>query len=140
MNLNITYVGGAASNAAPAGFYSAVSYVVNYYDTLFTNNVTVNIDVDYGKILNPNTNTFESLSSGDLGENYYTGFGSVSYAAVKNVLVSQNAPGSSTLPSSSPEPANYTLFMNSGEAKALGFLSGTLTALDGSAGFTSNVA
>ena len=140
MNLNIIYVGGAANNAAPAGFYSAVNYVVNYYDTLFTNNVTVNIDVDYGKILNPNTNTFESLSSGDLGENYYSGYGTVSYAATRNVLLSENAPGSSTLPSSSPEPGNYTLVMNSAEAKALGFESATSTAIDGSAGFTSSVA
>ena len=64
MNLNIIYVGGAANNAAPSGFYSAVSYVVNYFDTLFTNSVTVNIDVDYGALLNPTTNAFQALNSG----------------------------------------------------------------------------
>ena len=34
----------------PAGFVSAVNYVVNYFDQLFTNPVTVNIAVGYGEI------------------------------------------------------------------------------------------
>ena len=48
MNLVVSFdqsVGGL-----PAGFVTAVNYVVNYFDQLFTNPVTVNIAVGYGEI------------------------------------------------------------------------------------------
>ena len=135
MNLNIIYVGGAANNAAPSGFYNAVNYVANLYDSLFTNNVTVNIDVSYGSILGL-SGTLSPVTKG-LGLSVSVGYGVVSYASTRNVLLSENAPGSSTLPSISPEPSSYSLHMTNAEAKALGFLSATDSAIDGSVGFNS---
>ena len=41
MNLNISYSSNTLTNA-PAAFFSAVNYVVNAFDSLFTNAVTVN--------------------------------------------------------------------------------------------------
>lgn len=38
-------------SSLPAGFVSAVNYVVDYYDKLFTNPITMNIAVGYGEIL-----------------------------------------------------------------------------------------
>jgi hypothetical protein len=134
MNINVIYGQGAANNAAPSGFYTAVNYVVNYYDSLFTNNVTVNINVSYGSILNPYTNTYSRLLSGDLGESYDIET-PTSYAATRNALLSENALGASTLPSSSPIPGS--LYTGSAEAKALGFL-GASSALDGSIGISAS--
>ena len=45
MNLNISY---GSTSGAPAAFFSAVNYVVGLFDSTFTNNVTVNIEVGYG--------------------------------------------------------------------------------------------
>ena len=45
MNLNISY---GSTSGAPAAFFSAVNYVVGLFDSTFTNNVTINIEVGYG--------------------------------------------------------------------------------------------
>ena len=134
MNINVIYGRGAANNAAPAGFYSAVNYVVNYYDTLFTNNVTTNVNIGYGSILDPYTNTYSFLSSGALGESYRNNEIIYSYAATKNALVAENAPGASALPSTSPVPGS--LYLGSAQAKALGF-NGASSTLDGAIGIAS---
>jgi hypothetical protein len=131
MNINVIYGQGAANNAAPSGFYTAVNYVVNYYDTLFTNNVTININISYGSILDPYTNTYSNVSSGDLGESYDNNETTYSYAATRNILLGENAPGASTLPSNSPVPGSLSI--GSAEAKALGLI-GASSALDGSVG------
>src|SRR5947207_12131703 len=47
MNLNISYSSNTLTNA-PAAFFSAVNYVVNAFDSLFTNAVTVNVQIGYG--------------------------------------------------------------------------------------------
>jgi len=39
-----------STSSLPNGFVSAVNYVVSYYDSLFTSNVTINLDVGYGEI------------------------------------------------------------------------------------------
>ena len=95
----------------PAGFVAAVNYVVNYFDSLFTNNVTITIDVGYGEIAG------QALASNALGESetYLT---SASYSSLKNALQAQNAPGASTLPSTSPLPGS--IYMAQAEAQALG--------------------
>jgi hypothetical protein len=137
MNINVIYGQGAANNAAPAGFYTAVNYVVNYFDSLFTNNVTVNINVSYGSILDPYTNRYSNVSSSDISESYTNNETIASYAAAKTVLLGENAPGASTLPSSSPDPGSLTI--GSAEAKALGFI-GASSTLDGSVGISSTSA
>ena len=48
MQLNINF--DQALNSLPTGFVTAVNYVVSYFDSLFTNNVTITIDVGYGEI------------------------------------------------------------------------------------------
>src|SRR5665213_1065221 len=137
MNINVIYGQGAANNAAPAGFYTAVNYVVNYFNSLFANNVTVNINVSYGSILDPYTNTYSNVPSSDLGESYQINENTASYASTRTVLLGENAPGASTLPSSSPDPGSLTI--GSAEAKALGFI-GASSTLDGSVGISSTSA
>jgi hypothetical protein len=135
LNIDVIYGLGAANNAAPAGFYTAVNYVVNYLDQLFTNNVTININISYGSILDPYTNTYSSVGSNDLGESFDNNENPQSYSAVRSALQAENAPGSSTLPATSP--VSGTFYMGSAEAKALGLI-GASSALDGSVGVSSS--
>ena len=86
-------------------------------------------------ILDPYANTYSKVSSGDIGESYENNENIANYAATRNILLSENAPGASILPSSSPDPGN--LYMGSAEAKAFGFL-GASSTLDGSVGISAN--
>ena len=75
-----------------------------------------------------------ALGSGALGESITT-YASTSYNSLKAALVAENAPGSSTLPSTSPLAG--TPFLTQAEAKALGLSSSTST--DGYVGFSNTV-
>jgi hypothetical protein len=134
MNINVIYGEGAANNAAPAGFYAAVNYVVSYLDSLFTNNVTININISYGFLLDPYTNTYSPMSSGDLGESYQNNESPVSYSQIRNILIGENAAGSNTLPLASPDLGS--LYLGSAEQKALGLI-GPSSTLDGAVGISS---
>jgi len=106
MQINVTF--DSSVSQAPAGFIPAIDYVVNYFDSLFTNNVTINIDVLY-----------QNLGSGILGENQASQFVSTDYSSVRSALQAQGAPGASALPPSSPLPGS-SLSMTQAEAQALG--------------------
>ena len=125
MQINVTY--DSSVESAPAGFESGVAAAVQFLDAEFTNAVTINIDVGYGEV------DGESLGQDDLGESLATNYVSESYTAVRNALIAQGAPGSSTLPTSSPDSG--TLMLASAEAKALGLLSSS--GLDGYVGSSS---
>src|ERR1700733_11831893 len=132
MQINVIYDQSAGS--LPAGFVAAVNYVVNYFDTTFTNNVTVNIDLGYGEIAG------QSLGSGALGESS-TYFNSVAYSTAVNALKA-NQPSATqqtayaTLPGSTPL-AGGTLWASTAEEKALGLLAGNNSAIDGYVGISS---
>src|SRR6185437_8991044 len=103
----------------PAGFVSAIDYVVNYYNTHFTNNVTINLHVGYGEI------DGQALASGALGESEAANYVSESYSSVRNALIGKNAPGASTLPAS--QPLSGQLYLSQAEAQALGLTSAVST-------------
>ena len=128
MNIDVTF--DSSVNSAPAAFTSAVDYVVQYYDSLFTNPVTINIDVGYGEI------DGQPLGSGDLGESDTFLDASVSYTQLRNALIAERAPGSSTLPTTSP--TTRILYMATAEAQALGLLPATSSTLNGYVGFSSS--
>ena len=93
MQINVTF--DQSISSLPAGFVAAINYVVNYFDSLFTNNLTINIDVGYGEIAG------QTLGSNALGESE-SNLVSASYSSLRSALHAQGAPGASTLPSSSP--------------------------------------
>ena len=126
MQINVSF--DQLTSSLPTGFVSAVNYVVNYFDNLFTNNCTINISVGYGECGG------SALGSGALGESITT-YASTSYNSLKAALVAENAPGASTLPSTSPLAG--TPFLTQAEAKALGLSSSTST--DGYVGFSNTV-
>ena len=123
MQINITF--DQATSSLPTGFVTAVNYVVNYFDSLFTNNCSINICVGYGEV---GGNT---LGSNALGESISTYF-ATNYTSLRNALLAENAPGSSTLPTTSP--LSGTPVVTQAEAKALGLTS--ITGIDGHVGFS----
>src|SRR5664280_742970 len=127
MQINVAWDQSVSS--LPTGFVSAVNYVVNYFDTLFTNNATININVGYGEVGG------SALGSNALGSSISMYVGA-SYNSLRSALLGQNAPGSSTLPSTSPLAGSP--FVTQADAKALG-LSSSAT-VDGYVGFNNTVA
>src|ERR1019366_6054242 len=127
MQINLTWDQSVGSS--PTGFVSAVNYVVNYFDTLFTNNATININVGYGEVAG------SALGSNALGSSLSMYVGA-SYNSLRSALLAENAPGSSTLPSTSPLAGSP--FVTQADAKALGLSSSP--ALDGYVGFSNSVA
>jgi VCBS repeat-containing protein len=119
---------------APAGFTAAVAAVVAYYESHFSNPVTITIDVGYGEI------DGQALAPDALGESetYLT---SVSYAAlhaalVKNADAIGDSAAAASLPATSPVSGQY--WVSTAEARALG-LAGADTSVDGYAGFSNAV-
>src|SRR5207244_3826685 len=102
------------TSSLPAGFVAAIEFVVNYYDSVFTNNAIINIHVGFGEIAG------QALASGALGESSAS-YVMASYTSVRNALLAQGAPGASTLPSSAP--LSGSLYMPQAEAQALGLTS-----------------
>jgi len=129
--INITYDASVAN--APAGFEAVVASVVQFYESEFTNPITLNIDVGWGEI------DGQGLLSDALGESesYLESF---SYSQIRSALIA-NATSSSqlsavdSLPTSAP--ANGTYYLTVADAAALGLLSGGTT-LDGYVGFSNS--
>lgn len=121
MKINVSF--DQNTGTLPNGFVAAVDYVTNYFDSLFTNPVTIHIDVGYGEI------DGAPLARTDLGESEVPVYVQESYGSVVSALQSEGAPGSSTLPGSSPLSGNLT--MNPAEAQALGLRSAASTSFVG---------
>jgi VCBS repeat-containing protein len=132
--LVIDVVWDASVANAPAGFTTAVDQVVSYFESHFTNPVTVTIDVGYGEVAS------QTLAPGALGESesYVT---STSYAALQSALVTNaNAIGdraaAASLPASSPVSGTY--WLTTAEAEALGLAPGSGGGVNGYVGFSSS--
>ena len=131
--INITYDPSVAN--APAGFEAVVASLVQFYESEFTNPITLNIDVGWGEI------DGQALLPGALGESesYLESF---SYSQIRTALVDNAASTSqlsavSSLPTSAPVNGNFYLTL--ADATALGLYSSS-TALDGYVGFSSSSA
>src|SRR6516225_6970316 len=118
--MNIVVIPGTNYNDAPAGFDAAVKYVTNLYDNLFSANVTVYINVDYGIVDN------------GLGESYWNAY-DPNYSDVRQALINMGAPGSNTLPTieTSPLPNDFHLWLTTAQEKALGFIPADFVPGDG---------
>src|SRR5438045_437373 len=116
-------------NNAPAGFVSTVNAVAQFFQTAFSDNVTINVSVGFGEVAG------QTVTS--LGESI-TQLSSYSYAAIRSALLgdSKTADDSSaaaSLGATSPS-SGATYWASRAEAKALGLLSAS-SASDGSIGF-----
>jgi hypothetical protein len=116
---------------APAGFKTAFQSVVNFFQSTFTDPITVNLGVGWGEVGG------YSISAGALGQSQTYLAGYYNYGQVRNALIADAKSASdstavSSLPSTDPTGGRREL-MATAEAKALGLRSGGGT--DGFVGF-----
>ncbi|MBC7578423.1 MAG: calcium-binding protein [Tardiphaga sp.] len=126
--INVSY--DASVGSAPAGFKAGVAAAVQYFQSQFTDHVTININVGYGEVGG------YTLGAGALGESL-TYLNSYSYAQVKAALTADaktadDATAVASLPIASP--VSGTFWESRAEAKATGLL-GASTSVDGYVGF-----
>lgn len=130
--ININWDASCAN--APAGFQAGVESVVSYFESHFSNPITITIDVGYGEVAG------QSLGIGALAESE-TVLTSVSYSALEAALVTNaNAIGDTAAAAaiSTTSPVSGNWWLSTAEAQALG-LSNVGGGPDGYVGFSSSV-
>jgi hypothetical protein len=131
LTINVSYDDSVAN--APPGFETVVAQVVQYFETTFTDPITINIDVGFGEADD------QPLGAGDLGQSLYY-VDTVRYPQLRAALLGDatsaaDSAATATLPEA--DPTNGGRFHTTqAEAKALG-LSGNFQPVDGYVGFSS---
>lgn len=128
MKFNLTYGPDIAS--APDGFKATVEAVAAFFESSFTDPVTINVKVERG------------LSGDLLGHSDYTLTGPYTFAQITSALAQDPHSGSDAialahLPTVDPISGTHAYYMTSAQAKALG-LHGPSDALDGTVQFANN--
>jgi len=134
MLINIIY--DRSVNNAPAAFKADVQAAVNFLDSLFTNNITINIHVGWGEVDNQN------LVSGALGESIFN-TATLTYQQIYNAFQNNQFSADqkqafASLPAMDPTGTN-AITLSTAEEKALGLIAGNSTAIDGWVGFSKTV-
>lgn len=109
---------------APAGFTQAITAAATYYTTLFSNDEVINIHVGYGEI------DGSRMAAGALGESESYGY-LTNYSTVTSALAKDGFSFSAT-----NEPTGSQFFVTHADAKTLGLISPTSSAVDGYIGFS----
>jgi Ca2+-binding RTX toxin-like protein len=130
LTIHVNYDASVAS--APAGFKDVVGQVVQYFQSHFTDPITVTINVGYGEVGG------WTLSSSALGSSQ-TYISSFSYSQIVNALTADaktidDQSAVASLPAIDPTGGKY--WVSTAEGKALGLLSNG-AGLDGNIGFSS---
>ena len=125
MQINLNF--DTSTNSAPKEFKSCVIAAAKLFDTVFSNNITLNLDVGFGEC------GHQAVTSA-LGNSISRLFSTTAGAAT-SALVAQGAPGSDQLPSPAAGEQNFN--MTQGEGKALGLVTDSSNQIDGSIGFSS---
>ena len=128
MKFNLTYAPGIAN--APDGFKATVEAVAAFFESTFTDPVTINVKVERG------------LTGGLLGHSEYALTGPYTFAQITSALAQETHSGSDVialahLPTVDPISGTHAYYMTSAQAKALG-LQGASDALDGTVQFANN--
>jgi hypothetical protein len=126
MIINITYDPSVVG--APAGFQTTVDAVAALYENHFTDNLTLNITVVYG-----------ALGPNGLGQSQPGSLTQISYTNLVTDVANDATTANDTaaaLASTDPISGTHTYWMNRGEQKSLGVLSGTDTGSDGTVTFS----
>src|SRR3954447_7882585 len=128
MKFNLTYGPDIAN--APDGFKATVEAVAAFFESTFTDPVTINVKVERG------------LSGGLLGHSDYALTGPYTFAQITTALAQETHSGSDVialahLPTVDPISGTHAYYMTSAQAKALG-LQGPSNALDGTVQFANN--
>ncbi len=135
MNINLEFV--AADNPTVA-FENSIQQAANILDSMFTDNVTINLTVGYGEV------DGETLTNGEAaaGPDLTGGAVEESYSTVRADLIAGASPGDSTftfLPTGSSINGQSSVTVFSSQEKLFGQISATGTEIDGGAGFAKNI-
>jgi hypothetical protein len=137
MSMQINFIYDASVASAPAGFINALKYVAGELGALFTDAITVNINIGWGEIAG------RSLPSSELAEGGYVGGPALSYGRLVSEL--RDNAGSATvqaelasLPGNAASQLGSPLATARAQAKAWGLISPTDAAIDGYVGFSAN--
>ncbi len=131
LSFNLTF--DASTATAPAGFFTAFNNAIQFYETNFSNPITINLQVGWGEVNGVN------LMPGFLGESQASQPGFFTFANVKTALIS-HAKSAADLTSVANMPATdptggATFKLSRAQSKALGFMNGNAAGVDGSVGF-----
>jgi hypothetical protein len=137
INASFDFVSGA-NPVDITNFQNAVNYVVNYFESIFTNwNVSLNVKFAYGEEYASSAGTsitYQPMTS--LGGYNMAAWDSLDYGTVRNRLLTIGTDSSqpsaySTLPTNTPFTGDQ-LYLTSAQEKAIGFTpSTTLAGFDG---------
>jgi hypothetical protein len=124
-------------NAAPAGFKTAVQAAVQFFDTTFSNNITVNLDFGWGEVGG------QTMDTGAIGESEFNYNGGIpyTYLQVRNALATADAgsalasQGVAALPTVDPT-GGAGFVISYAEEKALGLLPANHAGTDGYVGLS----
>lgn len=134
LNINTTYASSVASSPYAAQIQAGFQAAANVYQSMFTNPVTVNIQVGWGELLGSPVTS--------LGVSGMYGYGSYSYSQMQTMLRATSTSAYdqaaySAMPATSAAGSlNYTL--TPALARALGVAPATSSSIDGYVGFGSN--
>jgi autotransporter passenger strand-loop-strand repeat protein len=137
MQINVSYDASVAN--APSGFVAAIQQVVSLYESLFTNNVTINIDVGWGEV----RGTPISSNAAESRSNFFnTDYATVRGALINNAQSSVQLEADNTLPSVAQAQfgTGTSIGLTTANAKALGLIDPQGAAVDGYIGFNSSLA
>jgi hypothetical protein len=123
--INLIWDSSVNSAPDPSGFMQAVKDAAQYYASQFSNTEIVNINVGYGEIAGG------QLSAGALGESESYGY-LTNYTTITNALAAKD---NFHFTFARNEPNHSQFFVTSAEAKTLGLVNASGTALDGYIGF-----
>jgi hypothetical protein len=147
INASFDFVSGA-NPVDITNFQNAVNYVVNYFESIFTNwNVSLNVKFAYGEefagssgsaiTYTPMANAYQDANGWHFGGGYnMAAWDPLDYGTVRNRLLTIGTDSSqpsaySTLPTDTPFTGD-TLYLTSAQEKAIGFTpSTTLGGFDG---------
>ena len=121
--LQIKLIWDSSVSSAPRGFMQAIIDAAHYYTSQFSNKEIININVGYGEIAGG------QMSAGALGESESYGY-LTNFPTVANALAKDGFTFAAT-----NEPTQSQFFVTSAEAKTLGLVNASATALDGYIGF-----
>jgi hypothetical protein len=131
-------------NSAPAGFKTAVQAAVQFFDTTFTNNITVNIDFGWGEVGGANGQPIDAGAIGESSSDFFASPPFFTYQQIRSALATAdaNSPAVLTAVQSLPtiDPTGGASWVIPiAEEKALGLYTGGSSSLpDGYVGLDSS--
>ena len=118
---------------APAGFFTAFNNAIQFYQTNFTDPITINLQVGWGEVAG------QPLQSGFLGESSASQPGFFQYSTIKSRLITDGKSADDLTSIANMPASDYTngatFKLSRAQGKALGLTIGDGSALDGSVGF-----